>query len=116
MIKIWIMIGMSLMASTVFAEACLIESNSGGYSNKSCIQNAGSSTEVFANVCAAAGVETPVITMLIDCPAKSVATCDVKLNGIEGKYVQHVYSSTLAQAYKLSCENNTAGKGIWKFN
>ena len=112
----WLLIVMSLYVSNVLADACLLESKQGEYPNKSCMQNAGTPVSIFKDFCNGAGDESNTITMLPDCPGESIALCEIKLNGLDGKFVQHIYTSTLVQAYKLSCENNMVGKGVWKFN
>lgn len=114
--KLWIVIGFTLFVNNVFAEACLLESKAGEYPNKSCMQNAGAPSNVFNDFCVGAGDEANTITRLAKCPGNSIATCEIKLNGVKGSFVQYVYTSSLIKAYEMSCKNNMAGVGVWKLN
>ena len=111
--KQWIVIGLCVLTSNVFAEACMLTSKPGEFPNKSCMQNAGAPSAVFNDFCDGAGDEANIMTKLENCPKQSIATCEIKLNGVDGKFVQHVYTSSLLKAYELSCKNNMAGKGVW---
>ncbi len=112
--KLWIVLGGCLLTGNVFAEACMLESNPGEYPNKWCMENAGAPTNVFNNFCSGSADEANTVTNIASCPKNSIATCKLTLNGVNGKFVQHVYTVSLLKAYEMTCKNNVAGKGVWK--
>jgi len=112
--KLWMVIGLSLVVNNVLAEACLLEAKQGEFPNKSCMQNAGAPSNVFNDFCDGAGDEANTMTKLANCPGNSIATCEITLNGGNGKFIQHIYTRSLMKAYELSCKNNMAGTGVWK--
>lgn len=103
-----------LFVMDVYADACMLESKPGGYPNMSCMQNAGVPGDVFNDFCKGVADEFTTMTRRSDCPEDSLATCEISLNGMDGKFIQHIYTASMLQAYEMSCANNMAGKGVWK--
>ncbi len=116
MLKPGIIIALFTFSNAVFADACMLESTQKNFPNKSCMQNSGTPAAIFNDFCGGAADEDHTVTKVDKCPPKSLATCTIKLNGVNGTFIQYIYTASLLPMYKMVCSANPAGEGVWKQN
>ena len=116
MLRAGILVALYTFTNSALADACMLESTQKNFPNKSCMQNAGAPVAVFNDFCSGMGDEDHKMTRLKKCPGKNLASCDIKLDGIKGKFIQYVYTESLLSLYKMTCLSSPIGQGIWKQN
>jgi hypothetical protein len=103
-----------IVSSQGYAAACLFEPGEGQEKdNVSCLENRGAPADIFQELCASGGDETMRGKRVKECPANSLARCEITLSKSKGAVTQYTYSKSLINVYKYACGNHPLGESKW---